>query len=223
MIADAIAFAAESLGDDAARVLARVRGLGAASGRPRAQVLATVRAPVPPALRAVHPTWIEHGLGELPERARTVLGTSARNDIDVWLARCATAALPPIVETRDTLAWLMAVGADQMAFALGEPARAMPMLATAAVRITKPPRDGQLGPKRAAIERCRDIALDDELAFVRVASRALAPHLAADQLAQLQTILTLPRPLGLVVAREVALHARASIDQVPTWAASTAR
>jgi hypothetical protein len=192
------------------------------SGPPGGEVLAAVRAPVPAALRAVHPTWIEHALADLPERARTVLGTSVRDEVDVWLARWATAALPPMVAARDTLAWLTAVGADQMAFALGEQARAVPLLAAAAVRITKPPRDGQLGPKRAAIERCRDVALDDELAFVRVASRALAPHLAADQLAQLQTILTLPRPLGLVVAREVALHARGSVDQVPSWAALVA-
>ena len=227
MIAEALALAAEILGDDAPRVLARLRGLAPAAGRSgpvtRAEVLAVARAPVPASLRHVHPTWIEHALAPLPERARTVLASGVDDAVDVWLARWATAALPPPGDSRDALGWLTSIGADQYAFALGEQARALPALAAAVDRIAKPPRAGELGPKRAAIERCSDISLDDDLAFVRVACRALAPHLAADQLVLVQLIRSLPRVLGLVVARELALHARASIDRSPSWAALSAR
>jgi len=225
MIGEALAIAAERLGEDATGVLGRLGGeLGRAAPdardqRTRVEVLAAVRAPVPASLRAVHSTWIEHALGELPARAREVLAAGANDALDVWLARWATAGIPPVVEARDSLAWLTGIGADQMAFAIGEPARAVPALADAFARIDKPPRVGQLGPKRAAIARCRDVSLDDELAVVRVASRALAPHLAANLLGKLQLILTLPRPIGIVVARELALHAATSFDQCPSLAA----
>jgi hypothetical protein len=226
VIAEALALAAEILGDDAPRVLARLRGLAPAAERSgpvtRAEVLAVARAPVPASLRHVHPTWIEHALAALPERARTVLASGVDDAVDVWLARWATAALPPTGD-RDALEWLTSIGTDQYAFALGEQARALPALAAAVDRIAKPPRAGELGPKRAAIERCSDISLDDDLAFVRVACRALAPHLAADQLVLVQLIRSLPRVHGLVVARELALHARASIDRCPSWAALTAQ
>ncbi|HEY5927998.1 MAG TPA: hypothetical protein VIV11_40205 [Kofleriaceae bacterium] len=221
MIADALVIAAEHLGDDAPRVLARLRGFGTPAQRPRSAVLAAVRAPVPLGLRHVDPSWIESALAALPVRTRTAL-TECNDPVDVWLARWATATLPPITEPRDGLAWLTGIGTDQMAFALGEAARAMPALRAACARIAKPPRVGELGPKRAAIERCRDVSLDDDFAIVRVACRALAPHLAADQLAKLQLIRSLPRPLGLVVSRELALHAATSFDQCPSWAALTA-
>jgi hypothetical protein len=110
-----------------------------------------------------------------------------------------------------------------MAFALGEQARAVPALATAIARIGKPPRAGQLGPQRAAIARCRDVSLDDDFSFVIVACRALAPHLAANQLDRLQLILRLPRPIGIVVARELAAHAATSFDQCPSWSAFDAQ
>jgi hypothetical protein len=150
------------------------------------------------------------------------------------LARWATAnvpamtetVLPPVAATNDAAVvvdWLGRVGADQMAFALGEQARGIPALSAAIARIAMPPRVGQLGPQRAAIARCRDVSLDDDLSFVLVGCRALAPHLAADQLAMLQLVLRLPRPVGTVVARELALHAATSFDQCPSWAAIVAR
>jgi hypothetical protein len=222
LIAGALALAAERLGVDAERVLARIRGLDLRAVAARHEIVAAVRAPVPPSLRHLHGSWIEHALDALPARTRTAL-TGPRDAVDVWLARWATAAVPPAITRRDPLPWLTAIGMDQFAYALGEQARALPGLATALARIREPPRAGNLGPKRAAIARCRDVSLDDELALVRVACRALAPHLAAHQLDRLQLILTLPRPIALVVAAELALAAATSFDQCPTWAAIAAQ
>ena len=236
MIAAALALAAERLGVHAAGVLARLGGpLGhetraaaaelaaqdaATRKRRRAAITAAARAPVPAGLRLVHPSWIEAALEGLPPRARAAVGGAGVGPVDVWLARWATATLPPldVEDRRDVLAWLAAIGADQMAFALGDAAAKLPALATAAARIARPPRAGQLGPQRAAIARCRGVALEDELAFVRVASRALTPHLAANQLVRLQLARRLPRAIGIVVEREVDAHAATSFDQCPAWA-----
>lgn len=247
----ALAIAAERLGAHARTVLSRLGGQlghearaaheqlttsdGAVGRRMRALIKVTTRSPVPAALRTAHSTWIEAVLGELGERARTAVAAPSSNAVDVWLARWATAALPPtlhgsllppVAATNDAsviVAWLGRIGADQMAFALGEQARAVPALATAIARIGKPPRAGQLGPQRAAIARCRDVSLDDDFSFVIVACRALAPHLAANQLDRLQLILRLPRPIGIVVARELAAHAATSFDQCPSWSAFDAQ
>ncbi len=238
MIGEALAVAAARLGDDAAAVLARIGGTighaartahaelarlaGDARTRRRAELATSVRAPVPPGLRLADASWLEDGLASLPSRARSAVSSSSAAPIDVWLARWATAWLPPMTtsDTRDAaalLVWLAGVGADQMAFALGEPAKAVPVLAAAAQRIAKPPRIGQLGPQRAAIARCRGVSLGDELALVRVGCRALAPHL--DPLARLQLTRRLPRPIGLVVERELAAHADTPLDQCPTMTA----
>lgn len=240
MIGDVLAVAAERLGDHAEPVLSRIGGaLGDAARtaraelatldartrtRRRAEVLASSRAPLPAGLRRVDASWIEAELAALPDRARTAVATASTDPIDVWLARWTTASLPPLTaaDPRDAatlLAWLAGIGADQMAFALGEAAAAVPALAAAVSRIGQPPRMGQLGPQRAAIARCRDVSLDDELALVRVGCRALAPLLAADPLARLQLIRRLPRALGLVALRELALHASAPLDQGPRRAA----
>ncbi|HEY5943937.1 MAG TPA: hypothetical protein VIV40_00520, partial [Kofleriaceae bacterium] len=148
MIADALAVAVERLGDHAAGVLSRLGGqLGhntreahAALGkldagarkRRRAAIVVAARAPVPSALRVVHASWLEHTLGELPPRARDAVAAPSADPIDVWLARWATAALPPAVaasalapplaaanDSAVVLDWLGRIGADQMAFALG--------------------------------------------------------------------------------------------------------
>lgn len=240
MIGEVLAVAAERLGEYAAGVLSRLGGtLGHASRtahdelarldvdarrRWRAEVAASARAPLPAGLRRVDASWLEAELAILPDRARTAVATASADPVDVWLARWATATLPPLDgrDRRDAatlLAWLAGIGADQMAFALGDAATTIPALAAAAVRIGTPPRVGQLGLERAAIERCRDISLDDELALVRIACRALAPHLAADPLASLELTRRLPRSIGLVIERELAIHARAALDQCPTLAA----
>jgi hypothetical protein len=241
VIAEALAVASERLGDAAPGVLARLGGplghetrtahaeLGrveaAVRKRRRAEVAAAVRAPLPAGLRRLHPSWLEAALDELPRRARTAVAAPSADPIDVWLARWATASLPPLRDgdVRDVLDWLTEVGADQLAYALGEQATAMPALAAARVRIHEPPRADQLGPRRAAIARCRGVSLDDDLALVRIACRALAPHLATNQLAALELIRKLPRPIGFVVARELAAHAATSFDECPTWAALAAR
>lgn len=241
MIAEALALAAERLGEAAPGVLARLGGpLGhatrtchteltgldpASRKRRRAELTSGLRAPVPAGLRRLHPSWLEAVLGELPPRARIAVATPSTDPVDVWLARWATAALPPLRggDVRDALGWLTDVGADQLAYALGEQARAVPALSAARVRVHEPPRVGQLGPRRAAIARCRGISLDDDLALVRIACRALAPHLATNRLAAVELIRTLPRPIGLVVARELAAHAATSFDECPTWAALDAR
>jgi hypothetical protein len=238
VVGDVIAIAAERLGPDATAVLSRLGSLTVAATPARAgraEILAAARSPIPASLRAVHPTWIEHALSHLTARARTALATPSDDPVDVWLARWATHELPPTVsderlpaiaamnDAAVVVAWLGRIGADQMAFALGDAAESIPALAAAIARIGKPPRLGELGPKRAAIARCRDVSLDEDLSFVLVGCRALAPHLATNQLAKLELILRLPRPIGIVVARELALHAATSFDQCPSWAAIDAQ
>lgn len=235
VLGDVVAIAAERLGVDAARVLSRLAGaLGHASRTPpptktqRQRVLSIARAPVPEGLRLVHSTWIEHALVQLPQRARTALG-SARTPSDVWLARWACAELPPTMIAPFPLeaGWLVQIGADQLAFALGVGAttavsRLGEPLRAAIARIHRPPRVGQLGPHRAAIERARDLSLDDDLVLLRLGSRALAPHLAADRLAQLQLTRALPRPLGILVERELLAHSSTLLADAPAWSALVA-
>jgi hypothetical protein len=232
-------------------VLARIAGpLGAAArvatnGLDRATRVrraARARSPVPAGLRGVHPSWIEAGLAGLPERARAAVASGGggavgghARAIDIWLARWATATIPPmpaITETRVTsldsaLAvdaatlerWLAEVGADQLALALGAAgggaleaaARIVgARLTAAAVRILAPPRAGALGTVRAAIARCR-VTLDDR-ALVRIGARAIGAHVPA--LARRQLVHRLPRGLGLVVEAELAT---AELADAPRW------
>jgi hypothetical protein len=152
--------------------------------RSRAGWAAAARAPVPPGIRGVHPSWIEAALAALPARARADLaggGVGSHDPIAVWLVRWACAGLPPMpaadavgppasidaavrLRGEDLAAWLAEVGADQLALAVGAaggeaPAAAVRVagarLARAAARIGTPPRAGALGPVRAAIGRCR--------------------------------------------------------------------
>jgi hypothetical protein len=144
----------------------------------------------------VHPSWLD----VLEPRMRAALAATSPTPADVWLARWALADLPvaaPAVIPLE-LAWLVRVGRELIAYALGRTARP------------------DLGPRRAAIERCKDAKLDDELSIVRVACRALAPHLAANRLAILQLTRAQPRPIGLVIERELLANSQASLDQVPS-------
>ena len=107
-------------------------------------------------LGQVHPSWLE----ALEPRMREALSSSSSSSssssptpADVWLARWALADLPvdaPALLPLD-LAWLLRIGRELIAFAVGRSTRK------------------DLGSRRAAIERCKDASLDDELSIVRVA------------------------------------------------------
>jgi len=202
----------------------------------RAEWAAQARAPVPAGFRAIHPTWIEAALAPLPPRARAAVAAGGGTDpIDVWLARWATAsfvAMPPLGKVRartpddvaaldaDTLlVWLARVGADQLAYALGPSAIGVfgPDLREAAERIRQPPRLGQLGPIRAAIERCEAQRSDEQIRVVEIGASAVAPHLSA--IVRRQVVARLPRAVGLGVARGFAAGATTPLDRSPTWMA----
>lgn len=235
--ADVLAVLGGPLGE-AARALAPGRGERAT----RIRWAATARAAVPAGLRGAHPSWIEAALAGLPERARTAVATGGGDAVDVWLARWATAAIPPmpaVTAARVTSAdaatrvdaatlerWLGEVGADQLALALGAAGASAVIAAarvvgeglrTAAVRIKAAPRLRALGPTRAAIERCR-VPLD-ERALLRIGARAVAPHL--DGLMRLQIVHRLPRPLGLRVRDEL-VATRGAVADAPRWDALAA-
>ena len=147
-------------------------------------------------LGTVHESWLD----ALDPRMRKALESPA-TPADVWLARWALADLPVAAPsiTPLELAWLLRIGTEQIGLALGRSTRQ------------------DLGPRRAAIERCRDAKLDDDLSIVRVACRVLAPHIAANRLAILQLTRAQPRPLGLVIERELLAYAEVPLDQVPSW------
>jgi hypothetical protein len=202
------------------------------------------RAPIPAGLRGVDPSWIEASLAGLPERARAAVARGGGDAVDVWLARWATAALPPMlpvtalrvtsldsairVDAATLVAWLEDTGADQLALALGATGGGAvsaavrlvgDRLTAAAARIALAPRAGALGPVRAAIERCR-VELDDR-ALLRIGARAVAPH--TDALARLRIVHRLPRSLGLIAARELAGAVHRPVADAPTWDALCAR
>jgi hypothetical protein len=202
----------------------------------RAEWAAQARAPVPAGFRAIHPTWIEAALAPLPRRARAAVAAGGGTEpIDVWLARWATAsfvAMPPLGKVRvrtpddvagldaDTLlVWLARIGADQLAYALGSSAIGVfgPDLREAAERIRQPPRLGQLGPIRAAIERCEAQRSDEQIRVVEIGASAVAPHLSA--IVRRQVVARLPRAVGLGVARGFAAGAATGLDRSPTWMA----
>jgi hypothetical protein len=209
----------------------------------RARWAATARAPVPAGLRGAHPSWVEAGLAGLPERARAAVAAGGGDAALTWLARWATASIPPmpaVTEARVTSVdsatrvdaavlerWIEDAGADQLALALvaaggGAVVAAAQIvgerLIDAAARIAMAPRAGALGPTRAAIARCR-VALGDR-ALARIGARAIAPHV--DPLARLQIVHRLARPLGLVVRDELEGAAGFAAADAPRWEALAA-
>jgi hypothetical protein len=224
---------------DAADELAALPAADARAWRIR--LLTALRAPIPPGFRGVHPSWVEAGLVGLPARARAALAVSSPDPIDIFLARWACAAIPPLPSidpalrvpssideavrlTGDALAaWLAEVGADQLAHALASQPDALRTLArtvgdrllAAAARITQPPRAGALGPTRDAIARCRGDARSDLL--IRIGARTIAPH--TDPLTRRQLAVRLPHTLGLALLAELVTHASSPLDRGPTWAA----
>ncbi len=205
-------------------VLARIGGvLGEAARAALAQdqkqrvaAVATARAPVPPGLRGVDPSWIERGLLDLPARARVALAEGPLDEVDVWLVRRACAGLVPLPVIDETLArpgvpadvlrmsalalraWWTELGRDQLAFALGDHAAELgPVLAPAIARIARAPRLGELGPRRSAIERATGEA-------VRVGVRAVAAHL--EPVIARGLVLRFPHPEGVEIGSELAVH-----------------
>jgi hypothetical protein len=199
----------------------------------RALAAAIAHAPTLAGLRGIHGSWIEAALGELPVRARRDFATGGGDPTGVWLARWAAAALAPMPVadlarpstihdvarlTGDALVeWLFDVGADQLAFALGTGVQQLTgdRLAAAADRITRAPREGRLGTRKAAITRCKVDLVDDGL--LRIGARAVAPH--TDACLRRQIALRLPRTRGLVVLFELQQFAAVPLEASPTWEA----
>lgn len=196
------------------------------------------RVPVPPGLRGIDPSWIEAALAELPPGARDSIATGATTEHEVWLARWACAALPPMPPIDSAMvhpraladvarlgqvalhAWLEDIGADQLAFALGaHAANAAKVfgdrLVAAAARIGTAPRAGALGQRRAAIDRAR--VDPDPVALLKIGARALASH--TDSLLRRQIVHRLPRATGLAVARELRLYVGTPAGDAPMLAA----
>lgn len=235
------------LGEAARAAAEQLASLGERERRvQRATWSAAARAPIPPGLRGIDPSWIEAALEPLPARAREALASGPTDLASVWLARCACAQFPPMPAIDAALArprtpadvarlspsalrdWLEDIGADQLAFALGVNARdvvaamhakkgTVPIshdrLALAIGRISRPPRAGQLGDRRVAIERAK-LTLD-EAALVRIGARAIAPFLSS--LDRQRLMLRLPAELGRVLADD--LRAYATDDRGPAWPA----
>lgn len=149
-----------------------------ASTQERARALAIARAPVPPGLRAIHPTWIEHALVGLPPRARAAVAAGGGAPVDVWLARWATAQLPSMIVEPE----LAARVAKHRAWVLVDAIPTAPL--------------GALVAWLAGLGQG-----SDELARVRAGARVIAPRLS--RVAVRQLAVRLPRPIGLVVHRDV--------------------
>ena len=91
-------------------------------------------------------------------------------------------------------------------------------VAAAVQRIATVPRAGQLGDRRAAIDRAK-ITIDDR-ALIRIGARAIAVHVW--ELPRVQLVHRLPRELGLVVRAELEHFAAAPVAAAPTWRALAA-
>jgi hypothetical protein len=149
-----------------------------ASKQERARALAIARSPVPVGLRAIHPSWIEHGLEGLPPRARAVIASVPATPTDVWLARWATAHLPSMIVERE----LAARVEKHRAFLLVDGIPTAPLQA--------------LVTWLAALGRA-----GDELERVRAGARIVAPRLSS--IAARQLAVRLPKPVGTIVEREL--------------------
>lgn len=166
----------------------------------------------------------------LVRRVRRILVDGPESAVDVWLARwvCASFPIMPPVASGNARprsmeeavrmpgalvrAWLEEVGADQIAFAVGRSATSISTrLGAAADRITKAPRAGEMGERRAAIERAR-ITIE-EGALLRVGARTIAPY--AGVMDRLVIAHRLPRESGVLEEME----AFAGSGGAPSWRA----
>ncbi len=208
----------------------------------RAVALATAISPIPPGLRGVDPTWIEAALASTPPRARGAVAGAVHDPVDVWLARWVTATIPPMPTVdaalvrppgRDDItrmsrthleAWLAEVGIDQIAFAAGAEGALLERslgarVGAAIARISRAPRSGELGSRRAAITRCQPRVAGEATDLVVIGARSIAPHLSGDAIAPAQIAHRLARPLGLRVLDELVAGASDPVDDAPSWRA----
>jgi hypothetical protein len=146
--------------------------------RERAAWLVALRAPVPPGLRLVDPSWLSH----LTPREREAID-SPTTPANVWLARAALAHIPPMLPSVESFD-LLAIGRAQLAFALG--------------------RGPGEGSRRDALHRAQGITPDDA-GFARLGARSIASKIARDRLAQLQLSRRYPR--GWDIERELVADA----------------
>jgi hypothetical protein len=265
VISDAIAAAAHTLGERAVPVLARLAGPIGADARARfaelaalpdaarkvrrAESCAIARAPVPVGLRAVHPSWIEAALAPLPPGAREAVARGGGEPVDVWLARWATAAIPPIAIDRatawstaprsvddvlaarsadDLVEWLRGVGADQLACAAS-------LAGPAAVRELERRWDKwpalheahtriHQPPRAGRLGPTRAVLARCHLvlhgaAELQIGARAIAPYVAARALLRQQLVFRMPRDAGAVVDAGLGEYATHPIGECPAWAA----
>ncbi len=239
--ADVLARIGGPIGDAARTAQRELAKLDESASRAkRAAWLAAARVPIPAGLRGVDASWIAaviarvaHTDGPLGTRVRRVIAEGPTTAGDVWLARWLCAEFPamPVVDanlarprsivdaTRMTAAalraWLEDVGADQIAFAVGKAATAMSSrLGAAAVRIAQAPRAGEMGERRAAIERARIVI--DETALLRVGARAIAAY--AGPIERRMIAYRLPRDVGVMDE----LEAFAGSVGAPSWRALAA-
>lgn len=243
MIADAdvLARIGGPIGDEARTAQRELAKLDEGASRAkRASWLAAARVPIPAGLRGIDASWIAaaiarvaQGDGPLGTRARRVIADGPMTAGDVWLARWLCAELPamPVIDATITRprsiadatrmsatalhAWLEDVGADQIAFAVGRAATAMSSrLGAAALRIAQAPRVGEMGERRAAIERAR-IAID-ETALLRVGARTIAAYAGPSE--RRVIAYRLPRTVGV----RGELEAFAGSAGAPSWRALAA-
>lgn len=203
--------------------------------RMRAEWAMLARAPVPAGIRSIDATWLEVSVKDLPPRARGAVAAGGNGGlIDVWLARWATAsfvAMPVVavaarLRTRDdagaldsqaALRWLGRIGADQLAYAMGSTSEALSQaVRDAHARIRQPPRVGQLGPIRAAIERCQLHGGDPIL----VGATTAAPHLSP--VVRRQMVTRMSRSIGAKLGQAFDAGAFTPLDRSPTWTALAA-
>ena len=133
--------------------------------RDRAEWLVALRAPVPPGLRLVHPSW----LADLTAEQRRAIDNPT-TPVNVWLARAALAHIPPMLPSLESFD-LVSIGRAQLAFALG--------------------RGPGEGSRRDAIVRAQGITTD-EMGFARLGARTVAAKIT-DELARLQLSRRYPR------------------------------
>lgn len=218
-------------GDDVARARELVARWRSEAGGAR-EAAAALAAPRPAGWRHIDPSWLDAAVAGEPVVVRAA-ALGGDGEVADWCARWSFAGLVPMPDgpidavprPRDlarlpapALARVLALlGRRQLVHALGvERTRELHALAAApawgaelAAEVSSVARLGEgaaarLGPRRAAVARATGLRHDEPLAALRLGARALALRVRAiGDLAQ-QVAQRLPRPVGVVVAGELA-------------------